>query len=114
MTGIDWVIAFICLVSTLISIFRGFIKEVLSLTAWILAIWIATTFNVEAGAFLTQKFGIPVELFRKGSGFTVLFVGSLFTFAIINHFINKAVSGAPIKVVDRILGMAHCIYTAAI
>lgn len=44
MNWVDYLIIGIILISSGISIVRGFIKEVLSLISWIVAIWVAFMF----------------------------------------------------------------------
>jgi len=64
MSGFDWIIAAIFLVSILVGIMRGFIKESLSIISWIVAIWLAFTFCAHAGDFLNQYINIPNLKFR--------------------------------------------------
>jgi membrane protein required for colicin V production len=45
LTGADIVILLIVLVSTLIGVLRGFIREAVSLVFWVLAVWAAWTFS---------------------------------------------------------------------
>lgn len=105
MSGFDWIIAAIVLVSVLVGIFRGFIKESLSLISWILAIWLAFTFCVEAGEFLSQYIDIPNQKFRTWAGFALVFVGTLFLFAVISFVLAKLFVRGPIKGIDRVLGI---------
>lgn len=105
MSGFDWVIGAIFLVSILVGIMRGFIKESLSIISWILAIWLAMTFCVEAGDFLGQYIDIPNQKFRKWAGFSFIFVGTLFVFALITYAITKLLVHGPIKGTDRVLGI---------
>ena len=69
MSGFDWIIAAIFLISILVGILRGFVKEILSLTSWILAFWLGNRFCHEAGEFLSGFINIPAEAFRIGAGF---------------------------------------------
>jgi len=52
MLWIDYVIIGIIALSAIISIVRGFVKEVLSLAAWILAFWVALTFSPQLSVLL--------------------------------------------------------------
>jgi len=105
MSGFDWVIAAIFLISIVVGIMRGFIKEVLSLTSWILAFWLGNRYCQEAGEFLSEFINIPAETFRVAAGFTVVFVGTLFLFAIISYVIAKVFVHGAIKGTDRVLGI---------
>jgi membrane protein required for colicin V production len=105
MGGFDWIIAAILLVSILVGVMRGFIKESLSLISWILAVWLATTFSVEAGEFINQFIHIPNPKFRMTAGFALIFIGTLFAFAVISYVVIKIFVRGPIKGVDRVLGI---------
>ncbi len=52
MLVVDYILVSILLVSTVIGIFRGFVKEALSLAVWFAAIWIAMRYgSLGADAF---------------------------------------------------------------
>ncbi len=105
MGGFDWIIASIFLVSILVGIFRGFIKESLSLISWILAIWLAFNFCTQAGEFIHQYINIPAPKFREWAGFALVFIATLFLFSVITYIITKVFVRGPIKGVDRVLGL---------
>jgi len=114
MGGFDWVIAAIFLVSVLVGVFRGFIKEALSLTSWVVSVWLAFTFCAEAGEFISQTiYHIPTPKFREWAGFALVFIGSLFLFAVASFAITKLFVRGPIKGVDRVLGIGFGAIRAA-
>ncbi len=104
MHWLDIVFLAIVAISTGISIFRGFIKEVLSLLAWIAAFFIAKHFYMQAETYLASSIDNPTA--RSVLAWLGLFLGSLLTFGLINHFIAKLVSKLGLSSVDRMLGMA--------
>ena len=104
MSGFDWVIIAIFVLSILIGIFRGFIREALSLASWILAFWLALTFCVPAGDYINQFVSIPAEAFRMAAGFAAVFIITLFVFSIVSFLINKLIANKAIKGADRFLG----------
>jgi len=105
MTGVDLAIAFIFIVSILVGVIRGFIKEALSIISWIMAIWLGLTFCHEAGELIGQYVNIPAEGFRTWAGFALVFVGTLFVFSMINFAVTKLLVRGPIKGTDRVLGI---------
>ena len=105
MGGFDWIIAAVLLVSVLVGVMRGFLKEALSLISWIMAVWLATTFSVEAGELVNQFIHIPNPKFRMTAGFALIFIGTLFAFAVISYLLIKIFLRGPIKGVDRVLGI---------
>ena len=103
MTVVDVIIVFVILLSALFSLMRGFVKEAISLTTWIMAIWISTTFASRLAAILPDN--IESEAVRLSVGFGLLFVVTLMLGALVNalvaHFVKKTgLSGA-----DRIFGV---------
>ena len=103
MTVVDVIILFVIFLSALFSLMRGFVKEAISLTTWIMAIWIASTFASRLAVILPD--GIESEAVRLSIGFGLLFVVTLMIGALVNvlvaHFVKKTgLSGA-----DRIFGI---------
>ena len=113
MGGLDWIIAAIFLVSILIAVMRGFIKESLSIISWIAAIWLAITFRIQAGEFLGQYIDIPNQQFRTWGGFALIFIGTLFTLSVVNYVVAKLFVRGPIKGTDRVLGVGFGALRAA-
>lgn len=105
MSGFDLVIAVVFLVSILVGVIRGFVKEALSIASWILAIWLGLTYCSEAGEFIGRYVSIPAQGFRTGAGFALVFIGTLFLFSLISFIISKLLVNGPIKGTDRVLGI---------
>jgi len=105
MSLLDIIIAVIVVISLIVGLVRGFLKEVLSIIGWIASIWLAFTFGSNAGDFIHQYVQLPAEAFRTSAGFIAVFILSLFAFSIINWLIVKILTKAPIKGIDRFLGM---------
>ena len=105
MSGFDFIIGAIFLVSILIGVLRGFIREALSIISWVVSLWLAVTYCQPAGEFISQYINIPADAFRTAAGFAFLFVSSLFVFSIISFVIKKLTSNNAIKGTDRALGL---------
>lgn len=90
-------------VSALISIFRGLIREVLSLLAWVLAVWVSITFMHSVAERLTGFVSVPSA--RLALGFFTLFVVTLLAGGICNFFIGKLVASTGLSGTDRALGI---------
>lgn len=113
MGGLDWIIGAVFIVSILVGIMRGFIKESLSIVSWIAAIWLAVTFCVAGGDFLGQYIDIPNQKFRTWAGFALIFISTLFIFAIVSYAIVKFFAHGAIKSTDRVLGIGFGALRAA-
>ncbi len=105
MSGFDWIIGLVFVISIVVGMWRGFVKEALSLASWIMAFWLAIVFCREAGEFIAQYINIPTETFRVWAGFSLVFICTLFAFAMLSLFVTKVFLHGPVKSLDRILGV---------
>ncbi|MCP3689500.1 MAG: CvpA family protein [Gammaproteobacteria bacterium] len=103
MSWLDLVIIGIILVSTLISLVRGFIKESISLVSWVLAGFIAFRYFGPLGEMLSPYIESPT--IRTGSAFAILFVSTLIIGAIVNFMASQMVSKTGLSGTDKTLGM---------
>ena len=102
MNWFDLAIIGVVLIFAIIGIVRGFIKEVLSLTSWILAFWVAFTFAEPTSDLFGPYIDAPI--LRIVSAFAALFVCSLLLLTIISYLLHKLLSVSGIKGTDRALG----------
>tara|TARA_R110002111_G_scaffold180097_1_gene245754 strand:+ start:135 stop:629 length:495 start_codon:yes stop_codon:yes gene_type:complete len=103
MFWVDYVIIGIIALSAIISVVRGFVKEVLSLVAWVLAFWVALTFSPQLATFLSDYIATPsIRLF---AAFAALFIVTLILSALVNHMISALVEKTGLSGTDRALGI---------
>ena len=103
MSWVDLIIVVIVIISALISLVRGFVKESISLASWILAGFIALRYFAPLAELLEPYIESPT--IRTGSAFAVLFVTSLIIGAIINFMASQAVTKTGLTGTDRSLGV---------
>lgn len=103
MIWIDWVFLAIIVVSTLISLIRGFVREILSLVAWVGAFWVAVGFASDVAPSLT--FVSDSEMMRVVAAFITLFLVTLILAALVNFLIGKLVDKTGLTGTDRAVGM---------
>jgi len=103
MIGIDFAIIGILLISTLISLVRGFIKEALSLGGWVLAFWISLSFAVSLSHLFEKTFEDPTV--RLLVAFGALFLMTLMVSSVVNFFASRLVQRTGLTGTDRFLGM---------
>ncbi len=103
MLGVDYAILGILVISTFISLLRGFVREALSLAGWILAFWVSLTFATGLARLLTNTFEDPT--FRLIVAFVGLFVLSLIVSGMVNFFAVKLVYRTGLTKMDRFLGL---------
>ena len=103
MVWVDFLIIGIILISVLISIVRGFVKEVFSLVSWILAFWVALLFYPHLATLLVGY--VETSSIRSFVAFASLFVITLILGALVNHLISQLVKKTGLSGTDRMLGI---------
>ncbi|MBU3023300.1 CvpA family protein [Aestuariibacter sp. A3R04] len=101
MNWVDFSILGIIVVSTLISLMRGFVKEAISLVVWFGALFIASEFHADLAVYFTQ---ISDEVLRNGAAIVVLFVITLVLGGMFNHVVGQLVQASGLSSTDRALG----------
>lgn len=112
MTGLDFAIIAVILISVLIGTVRGLIRESLSIVSWLAAIWLALAFCGRAGRWFESW--LENEALQVGAGFTVIFVVSLLIFSGLSYLVYKLIAVKAIKGTDRILGAVFGLARAAL
>ncbi len=103
MNWVDYTIIGIIAVSAVTSVIRGFVREVLSLVAWVAAFWVALKFSHQAADYATNYIHNPSV--REATAFIVLFLVTLLVVALVNYLIVQLVDKTGISGTDRMLGM---------
>jgi len=102
MTTFDWVVVSIVGLSTLFAFFRGVIRELIALIAWVLGVICALVFTPIVGAWLPDLFGYPA--IRYVIAFALILIAALLLGALVAWPLSKAVRAAGLGFVDRFLG----------
>jgi membrane protein required for colicin V production len=90
-------------VSALFSLFRGLIREVLSLVGWLEAGWVAYQFAGPLGAQMAGVVSVPSV--RMALAFLGLLIGVLIVFGVLNFLIGKLIDSTGLSATDRLLGV---------
>ena len=99
---VDWLIIVVLTISTLLSLWRGFVREALSLLAWIVAFVVAHGFVDQLAAQLQEAIAHTTGRFIVA--YAILFVSTLVLFNIVIFLASKLVAVAGLSVLDRVLG----------
>ncbi len=102
MSLVDIAIIVILLISTLIGVFRGFIREVLSLASWLVALYVGWTFASLGADYLEPYISQPP--LRVVAAFAAIFIVVLIIASIISYLLYRLFAIAGISGVDRSLG----------
>ena len=103
MIWIDYVLIGIIVISSIIGLFRGLIKEAFSLFIWIFAAWVALTFSRNLSPFLIDFIESPSIRISAAGG--LLFLITLILGAVINYLLTELVKKTGVTGSDRLLGM---------
>ncbi len=102
MSVLDIFIVAILLISIFIGLFRGFIREILSLFAWLASLWIAYAYATQGAQYLEGYIDQPP--LRVVAAFAGIFVATLILLSIVSYVLYRVLSIADISGVDRSLG----------
>jgi membrane protein required for colicin V production len=103
MNWADWTILGILVLSALISLKRGFVKEALSLATWVAAVIIAILFSDRLAILLIDQIETPS--IRELVAFALLFIATLLVGAMVGYVIGALVRITGLSGTDRLLGM---------
>ncbi len=102
-TPLDIVIIAVVAFSGVVSLFRGFTSELLSLATWAIAFILPFHYTEQFSAFLPESVESPSARWVISAG--VLFFGALFFCAIISFMIRKIVGAVSLGFADRLMGV---------
>ncbi|MEN8108828.1 MAG: CvpA family protein [Pseudomonadota bacterium] len=112
MAWIDIAILALIVLSAVLSLFRGFIKEALALASWLVALWVAMIFYEDFAQVLAQWIAEPS--LQRIIAFTVLFISVLLLGAILNYIASKLVKKTGLAGTDRMLGVVFGVARGAV
>jgi len=99
-TLIDYILLAIVAISCAVSVWRGFLKEVFSLGAWVLAGFCTFTFSSRLSVFVPDAVESPTV--RLGITALVIFLVTLFSAGTVNYLIHKAADRVGLSGTDRL------------
>jgi membrane protein required for colicin V production len=100
---VDYLIVGILALSMLAGLLRGFLKEAISLGAWIAAFFVAFMFVEDGATYLTKYIGIPAV--RIVLAFGILFLCTLILGGLINLIVAQLLERTGLTGTDRLLGL---------
>lgn len=102
MTGFDYAVLAIIGISVLLSIMRGFVRELLALVSWIAAFIVAKMYAVELVPLLPEA--IPNESFKMLAAFITLFLATLLLCSLLAIALSQIFKKVGLGWLDRGLG----------
>lgn len=104
MNWVDYLIVFFIALSMLVGLWRGLLRELISLTTWIAAFAIAFMFVDDAAAFLAPHIDLPP--LRIAVAFGGLFLVTLLLGGLLGIVASYLVDYTGLNGTDRVLGTA--------
>lgn len=102
MTVFDYAVLGIIGVSILLSVMRGFLREVMALLAWVVAFWVANLFTDPLAPLLPAA--IPTPELRFLAAFVLLFLGVLLLMTLLAITVSQFLKVIGVGPWDRLLG----------
>ena len=102
--AVDWTIISVLGLSVLLSLWRGFVREAISLAGWIAAFVVANMFVGQVADLLGQW--IANVTGRYVAAFALLLAGTLVVAGLLARLGARAVKATGLTLLDRLLGTA--------
>ena len=103
MNGADWVIIAILGLSALVGLWRGLVREALSLAVWVAAIIAAVMFGDRVAALYANWIELPSA--QVALGYLTVFVLVLIVGGLVNWLVGRIVDGTGLGGTDRLFGL---------
>ncbi len=103
MHWVDIIVFVIIGFSVVIGLFRGLVKEAISLATWILGVWVGLSFS----SMLANKlpFQLGDQTVQVVIAFAILFLAILVAGGIVNYLIGQLVDKTGLSGTDRLMGL---------
>jgi membrane protein required for colicin V production len=102
MTSFDYFVLIVVASSILLSVLRGFVKELISIIAWVLAFVVAKLYTVELAILLPDS--LTNDSLRYLAAFLILFLSTLLICTLLGIALSEVFKIAGMGWLDRVLG----------
>jgi len=109
LNSLDYAILIMTAISVLFGIFRGFLREIISLIVWAVAFVLAYVHGKTVGDWFSF---IGTDLVRQIFGSALIFFTIIIICGVIKHFVFKAFSVGHATFLDRMLGAFYGVFRA--
>ncbi|MDP6437476.1 MAG: CvpA family protein [Gammaproteobacteria bacterium] len=103
MVAIDYVLIVVLGLSTVVSLFRGFFKEALSLTTWVVALWVAWKVGPQLAGNLEPW--LSTSVLRLWVARVLIVIGVLIAGGLLGWFLGIVLESTGLSGTDRSIGM---------
>lgn len=102
MMWLDYALLTIVALSALYSVFRGFVREILSLISWVLAFWVAIKFSPDLAETFSGYITVPEVRFI--AAFLLIFLAIMIGGIFISRLIVALLRLGGLRAFDRLIG----------
>lgn len=103
MNWADYVILGVIVLSAVVSLLRGFVREAFSLGTWIAAIWLGVLYSPPLAIYLEPYIAVPS--LRLAAAFGGIFLITLLIGGLLNSLLGHLVDKSGLSGTDRVLGV---------
>jgi membrane protein required for colicin V production len=101
LTLVDYGFILILVVSLAVAIWRGVVREIISLVGWIVAILVSWLYGPLVAQWLPEAWAVPL---RVSTGYIAAFVATLVLAGLMGFVASRLVRAVGLGPVDRLLG----------
>jgi membrane protein required for colicin V production len=112
MSTVDWLFTGLLGLSMLTGLWRGLVREVLSVISWVAAFFLSQWFAPQASEFLPMT-GAS-ETIRYAAGFVAVFIACLVLGGLLGWLLQKVLSTVGLGLLDRMLGAVFGLVRGAV
>lgn len=109
---IDAVLCLLVVVSALVGLTRGFIREGLGVANWLIAIFVAISYHNNLDILLLEY--ISTNSIRTASSYAILFVSALIIGGLVIHLLAGLVKASGLSGTDKSIGMVFGLFRGAL
>ena len=103
MNGADWIIIIVIAISCVIGAWRGFMREAISVAAWVLGVWLAWSFS---GVLEPHLGGLLAhEQVRVWVARLIILISVVLLGVVVGFFVTRFARYSPFGTTDRMLGI---------
>ena len=102
MSSTDWAFLAVVLLSMLMGVWRGLVREMLSLAGWVAAFFLAQWLAAAVAVHLPLQSAAPSV--QYAAGFVIVFVGVIFLSALLAWLLGHLMGAVGLRPADRALG----------
>ena len=103
LTLTDGVLCGVLLLSLIVGVWRGLVRELMSLAGWVVAFWLAQWLAEDVAHWLPVWREAAAQV-RYALSFVLVFVAGMLAMAVVSWLLGKVVATAGLRPVDRSLG----------